>query len=70
VSNTGDGISAPDLSHIFDRFYRADKARNSESGGYGLGLSIARAITERAGGSITAKSEGGLTTFTVELPLA
>jgi signal transduction histidine kinase len=69
VSNTGAGISADDIPHIFDRFYRADKARNSESGGYGLGLSIARAIAERAGGSIAATSADGLTTFTVELPL-
>jgi signal transduction histidine kinase len=71
ISNTGDGIAADELPHIFDRFYRADKARTSGvSGGYGLGLSIARAISERSGGSVTAASEGGLTTFTVEMPLA
>jgi nitrogen-specific signal transduction histidine kinase len=70
VSNTGAGIPAADIPHIFDRFYRADKARNSESGGYGLGLSIARAIAERSGGSIAVASAEGLTTFTVELPPA
>jgi signal transduction histidine kinase len=70
VTNTGAGISPDDLPHVFDRFYRADKARNSESGGYGLGLPIARAIAERAGGTIAAASENGLTAFTVELPLA
>jgi signal transduction histidine kinase len=71
ISNTGDGIAADDLPHIFDRFYRADKARTSGvRGGYGLGLSIARAIAERSGGSVTATSADGLTTFTVELPLS
>ncbi|MDR1292899.1 MAG: HAMP domain-containing histidine kinase [Clostridiales Family XIII bacterium] len=67
ISNTGEGISADDLPHIFDRFYRADKARSSS--GYGLGLSIARAIAERSGGNVAAESTDGLTTFTVELPL-
>jgi signal transduction histidine kinase len=70
VSNTGDGIPAADIPHIFDRFYRADTARNSEGGGYGLGLSIARAIAERAGGGIAVRSQDGLTTFTVDLPPA
>jgi signal transduction histidine kinase len=71
ISNTGEGIAEHDLPHIFDRFYRADKSRTSGSaGGYGLGLSIARAIAERSGGSVTAESADGLTTFTVELPLA
>jgi signal transduction histidine kinase len=70
VSNTGDGIAAADLPRIFDRFYRADKARNSGSGGYGLGLPIARARAERSGGALSAHSKDGLTTFTLELPLA
>jgi signal transduction histidine kinase len=75
VSNTGEGISQSDMPHIFDRFYRADRSRNSQGGGsaqggYGLGLSIAKAIAERAGGRIAAESADGLTTFTVELPLA
>ncbi|MDR0596044.1 MAG: HAMP domain-containing histidine kinase [Clostridiales Family XIII bacterium] len=75
VSNTGEGISAADMPHIFDRFYRADRSRTSQGGsaapgGYGLGLSIAKAIAERAGGKISAESENGLTAFTVELPLA
>jgi signal transduction histidine kinase len=75
VANTGEGISPEDMPHVFDRFYRADKARTSvqapgaEHGGHGLGLSIAKAVTERAGGRISAASSGGVTTFTVELPL-
>jgi len=67
VTNTGAGISTEDLSHIFERFYRADKSRNSQ--GYGLGLSIAKAIVERSGGKINCSSESGSTTFTIELPL-
>ncbi|MDR2162479.1 MAG: HAMP domain-containing histidine kinase [Clostridiales Family XIII bacterium] len=68
VTNTGAGIPPDDLPRVFDRFYRAEKSRNSGSGGYGLGLSIARAIAERSGGTVTASSSGGLTTFTLELP--
>ncbi|MDR2487274.1 MAG: HAMP domain-containing histidine kinase, partial [Clostridiales Family XIII bacterium] len=68
VSNTGDGISPDDLPHIFDRFYRADKSRSSA--GYGLGLSIAKTIVDRSGGRISCVSADGLTTFTIELPLA
>jgi signal transduction histidine kinase len=68
VTNTGAGIAREDLPHIFDRFYRADKSRHSS--GYGLGLSIADTIVRRSGGQIKAASEGGLTTFTIELPLA
>ena len=63
-------IAEADLPHLFDRFYRADKARTGGEGGHGLGLAIARAIVEEHGGSIAAESsapEG--TTFTVKLPL-
>lgn len=68
VSNTGDPIPAEDLPHLFDRFYRADAARTSRQG-HGLGLSIAKALVEAAGGSIAAASNEGLVTFTVVLPL-
>ena len=69
VSDTGSGISADALPHIFDRFYRVDKARSREVGGAGLGLAIARWIAEVHGGSIRVESVPGVgTTFTVELP--
>ncbi|KUO75279.1 MAG: histidine kinase [Clostridia bacterium BRH_c25] len=69
VANTGEGISEEQINKIFDRFYRTDKSRTRKSGGYGLGLSIAKSIIEQHGGKISAKSninEG--TTFIVELP--
>lgn len=71
VHNTGSAIDPADLPHIFDRFYRADKARNrNDIGGHGLGLAIAQALAEESGGSITAQStEADGTTFTLTLPL-
>ncbi len=69
VSDTGSGIPADALPHIFDRFYRVDKARSREAGGAGLGLAIARWIAEIHGGSIRVDSVPGMgATFTVELP--
>ena len=70
VRNTGAPISPEDLPHVFDRFYRADKARTGGAGGHGLGLAIARAIAEEHGGTLTASStqaEG--TVFAATLPL-
>ena len=58
VYNTGQGISPEDMPHIFERFYRCDKARPG-NGSYGLGLAIAQAAVEAAGGKITAESEYG-----------
>ncbi len=58
VTDTGPGISAEDLPHVFDRFWRADKSRSREYGGSGLGLTIARQLIEAHGGQIGVKSEG------------
>jgi signal transduction histidine kinase len=71
VRDTGPGIPAADLPHIFERFYRAEKSRTrSKSGGFGLGLSIAQWIVENHGGRIEVESkEGRGTTFTIWLPL-
>ncbi len=59
VYNTVAHLSAESLPFLFDRFYRADSSRNSETGGYGIGLSIARAITDAHKGKISAKSTDG-----------
>lgn len=71
VTNGGDPIPAEDLPHVFDRFWRSDKARTRETGGYGLGLAIAKGIAESHSGKIevTSTAEAG-TTFTVRLPEA
>jgi two-component system sensor histidine kinase CiaH len=71
VKNTGEGIPDEHLPKIFDRFYRTDKSRARKSGGYGLGLAIAKAIVEQHKGKIWAKSvPNESTTFFVELPSA
>jgi len=57
VADTGEGIAADDLPHIFDHFYRGEKSRSRATGGAGLGLSIARGIVEAHGGRIWAESE-------------
>lgn len=71
VRDTGPGITPDDLPHIFDRFYRADKARSDSDGASGLGLAIAKALVEAHGGTIAARSTVGHgATFTLQLPLA
>jgi two-component system, OmpR family, sensor kinase len=69
VCDTGEGISAEDLPHVFKRFYRGDKSRTG--GGAGLGLAIAKAIVEAHGGTIeiASKEGAGATTFKVRLPV-
>ena len=70
VSDTGIGIPEEALPFVFDRFYRADKARSRESGGVGLGLAIVKSICSAHDGSISVKSgEGRGTTMRVDLPL-
>lgn len=70
VNNSGSTIAPEDLPHVFDRFYRADKARTTATGSFGLGLAIAREVAQDLGGEITCESSPAQgTTFTVTLPL-
>ena len=71
VHNTGPAIPPEDLPHVFDRFYRADKARTRDESGYGLGLAIALSIAQEHGGelSVTSTAAEG-TTFTATLPMS
>ncbi|MBI2832473.1 MAG: HAMP domain-containing protein [Chloroflexi bacterium] len=70
VADTGIGIAPEHLPHIFDRFYRVDKARSRASGGTGLGLSIVKGIAEQHGGKVTVTSQLGKgSTFTAWLKL-
>lgn len=68
VSNPGKEIPPDDIEKIFERFYRTDSSRKL-NGHYGLGLAIAKAITENHGGNIGVKCADGITTFFVELPM-
>jgi signal transduction histidine kinase len=71
VLDNGEGIPPADVPRMFDRFYRGDQSRSRESGGYGLGLAIAKAVVESCGGSISATSltpRG--TRISVELPIS
>lgn len=72
VSDTGEGIAGEHLAYVFDRFFRADTARDRDHGGSGLGLAICRALVHAHGGTITVASDGPGTgaTFTVRLPRA
>ena len=71
VTDTGSGIPAEDLPYVFERFYRADKARTRQGGGAGLGLAISKQLVEAHGGTIEVTSEVGQgTTFTMWLPVS
>jgi signal transduction histidine kinase len=72
VRDTGIGIAASDLPHVFDRFWRADRVRSraSERGGFGLGLAISQWIVQAHGGTLTVQSRLGRgSVFTVVLPV-
>ncbi|WP_018604099.1 ATP-binding protein [Mycobacterium sp. 155] len=71
VTDDGDGIAAEHLPHVFERFYRADSARDRGRGGSGIGLAIVKALTEAHGGHIRVASRGPGTgtTFTVSVPI-
>lgn len=69
VRDTGEGIAAADLAHVFERFWRADASRTRGTGGSGLGLAIVRQVATLHGGSVGVESEVGRgTTFTLRLP--
>jgi two-component system sensor histidine kinase SenX3 len=71
VADTGMGIPQRDLSRVFERFYRVDRARSRETGGTGLGLAIVRHVAENHGGEVTVQSElSAGSTFVVRLPVA
>jgi signal transduction histidine kinase len=70
VVDSGSGIAPEHLPHVFDRFYKVDTSRTPGIGGSGLGLSIAKAIVERHGGTITVTSRPGRTCFVVIIPRA
>lgn len=71
IVDTGAGIAAADQPHVFERFFRADRARSRASGGCGLGLAICQSIVKAHGGSICFTSEPGAgTTFIVRVPLS
>ena len=69
VINDGDEVPLDKLDHLFDRVYRVDEARNSEGQHYGLGLSIAKAVVEKHGGSISVSCQDGKVRFTASIPI-
>ncbi|MFY0652251.1 MAG: response regulator [Cyclobacteriaceae bacterium] len=69
VTNSGEGIPADKISHIFDRFYQVDGSTSRQYEGTGIGLSLVKELVELHHGEVSAQSSNGLTTFTLKLPL-
>jgi signal transduction histidine kinase len=70
VSNSGPGIPAADLPHVFERFYRVEKSRDAALGGAGIGLAIVRELVTSFGGRVGVESANGRTTVWFHLPAA
>lgn len=70
VANTGEGIPAEDLPHVFERFYRVEKSRDRARGGAGIGLAIVKRLVELGGGRVGAESAEGWTRVWFSLPAA
>ncbi|TMB91565.1 MAG: hypothetical protein E6J38_13520 [Chloroflexi bacterium] len=68
ISNSGPGIPADDLEHVFERFYRVEKSRDRATGGAGIGLAIVKTLVEVGGGRVGADSADGTTRFWFSLP--
>jgi signal transduction histidine kinase len=68
IANTGPGIPAGDLGHVFERFYRVEKSRDTARGGAGIGLAIVKQLVEAVGGQVGAESDSGVTRFWFRLP--
>ena len=68
ITNSGDGIPAQDLPHVFERFYRVEKSRDRVRGGAGIGLAIVKQLVESSGGQVGAESREGSTRFWFSLP--
>lgn len=68
VIDSGSGIAPEHVAHVFERFYKVDSSRSAGTSGSGLGLSIAKAIVERHGGTISVTSQPGRTAFVITLP--
>ena len=68
VANTGPGIPAGDLGHVFERFYRVEKSRDAAQGGAGIGLALVKELVEAVGGQVGAESASGITRFWFRLP--
>ena len=68
VTNSGEGIPAADLPHVFERFYRVEKSRDRSRGGAGIGLALVKQLVEATGGRVGVESDHGVTRFWFSLP--